>query len=124
MLDRLSTSFVWAMRMGFDCATREEPMHARDLLAAMLAIAGVAIARSGATAASHVASQPSLVVFAASSLTDVLQEISNAYTRNTGQTVTLSFAASSALARQIEAGSPADVFLPADTVWMDYLEQR
>jgi molybdate transport system substrate-binding protein len=64
------------------------------------------------------------VVFAASSLTDVVQEISNAYTRHTGQTVTLSFAASSALARQIEAGSPADVFLPADTEWMDYLEKR
>jgi molybdate transport system substrate-binding protein len=85
----------------------------------MLSVAGLVIG-SGVAAAS----QPSLVVFAASSLTDVLEEISAAYTRNTGQTVTLSFAASSALARQIEAGSPADVFLPADTEWMDYLEKR
>jgi molybdate transport system substrate-binding protein len=97
---------------------RGADMHARGLLAAILAIAGPAI--GGVTSAS----QPSLVVFAASSLTDVLQELSSTYKRNTGQTVKLSFAASSALARQIEAGSPADVFLPADTVWMDYLEER
>src|SRR5687768_18148515 len=68
--------------------------------------------------------QAQLVVFAAASLTDVLQEISDSYTRKTGQAVTLSFAATSALARQIESGSPADVFLPADGQWMDYLEKR
>ena len=68
--------------------------------------------------------QPQLVVFAAASLTDVLHEISDSYTRETGQAITLSFAASSVLARQIESGAPADVFLPADVKWMDYLEKR
>jgi molybdate transport system substrate-binding protein len=70
------------------------------------------------------ASHPALVALAASSLTDALTEVASAYTRQTGQSVKLSFAASSALARQIEAGAPADVFFSADTDWMDYLDQR
>jgi molybdate transport system substrate-binding protein len=65
-----------------------------------------------------------LTVFAAASLTDVLQELGTAYTKSTGNQVKLSFAASSALARQIEAGARADVFLSADQEWMDYLDQR
>ena len=47
-----------------------------------------------------------------------------AYQGASGQTVRVSFAASSALARQIEQGAPADVFLSADLDWMDYLQQR
>ena len=70
------------------------------------------------------ASAPDLVVLAASSMTDALGEAARAYTLATGQQVKLSFAASSALARQIEAGAPADVFFSADTDWMDYLQQR
>jgi molybdate transport system substrate-binding protein len=65
-----------------------------------------------------------LTVFAAASLTDSLQKISDAYTQSSGVPVRLSFAASSALARQIEAGARADVFFSADQEWMDYLEQR
>jgi len=63
-------------------------------------------------------------VFAAASLTDVLQEIGSAYAARTGSMVRFSFAGSSTLARQIEAGAPADVFVSADQQWMDYLEQR
>ena len=65
-----------------------------------------------------------LTVFAASSLTNVLQDLSAAYTQATGVPVRLSFAASSALARQIESGARADVFFSADTEWMDYLQSR
>lgn len=65
-----------------------------------------------------------LLVFAAASLTNVMQEIGASYTRETGQPVKFSFAASSALARQIEAGARADVFFSADTEWMDYLQAR
>jgi molybdate transport system substrate-binding protein len=74
----------------------------------------------------HVAAveQRPLLVFAASSLTDVLEEIGAAYARDTGEHVKLSYAASSVLARQIEAGAPADVFFSADTDWMDYLSAR
>src|SRR5437660_2623906 len=65
-----------------------------------------------------------ITVFAAASLTDALQESGNAYTRQSGTTVQFSFAASSALARQIESGAHADVFFSADQEWMDYLDQR
>jgi molybdate transport system substrate-binding protein len=67
---------------------------------------------------------PALLVFAAASLTNVLEELSAEWTRQSGVPVKLSFAASSVLARQIEAGSPADVFMPADQDWMNYLAQR
>ena len=66
----------------------------------------------------------SVTVFAAASLTDALQELSSRYTRESGAKVELSFAASSTLARQIDSGAHADVFLSADQEWMDYLEQR
>ncbi|MFI5321587.1 MAG: molybdate ABC transporter substrate-binding protein, partial [Myxococcota bacterium] len=66
------------------------------------------------------AEQPELLVFAASSLTNALEEIGPLYTKETGQPVKFSFAASSALARQLEAGARADAFLSADLEWMDY----
>ena len=68
--------------------------------------------------------RPPLTVFAAASLTDSLKEVSDAFIRQTGTPVRLSFAASSALARQIEAGAKADVFFSADLEWMEYLQKR
>ena len=68
--------------------------------------------------------KPSITVFAAASLTNVLQELGDAFTKETSIPVRFSFAASSALARQIENGSPADVFFSADLEWMDYLQAR
>jgi molybdate transport system substrate-binding protein len=65
-----------------------------------------------------------LLVFAASSLTDALNEIGAAYTRETGQQVKFSYAASSMLAKQIEAGARADVFFSADKDWMEYVSAR
>lgn len=80
----------------------------------------------GACAAQTEAAAPhrELLVFAAASLTDVMREIGGAYTRQTGQPVTFSFAASSALARQIESGGTVDVVISADLDWMDYLQAR
>jgi molybdate transport system substrate-binding protein len=69
-------------------------------------------------------SKPELLIFGAASLTDALQEIGAAYTRETGQSVRFSFASSSALARQIESGGRVDVFISADLEWMDYLQAR
>jgi molybdate transport system substrate-binding protein len=66
----------------------------------------------------------SLTVFAAASLTDVMQELGSAYTKETGTKVEYSFAATSTLARQVESGAHADVFFAADQEWMDYLDQR
>jgi molybdate transport system substrate-binding protein len=68
--------------------------------------------------------RPPIIVFAAASLTDVLQQIAPRYTESSGVQVKLSFAASSALAKQIESGARADVFFSADREWMDYLQQR
>lgn len=65
-----------------------------------------------------------ITVFAASSLTGAVTEISRRYTKASGQRVRLSFAASSALARQITAGAPADIYLSANQDWMDYLATR
>lgn len=65
-----------------------------------------------------------LTVFAAASLQESLDEAAAAYRRETGTQVRISYAASSTLARQIEQGAPAQVFFPADTEWMDYLQQR
>jgi molybdate transport system substrate-binding protein len=68
--------------------------------------------------------QPQILVFAAASLTDAVQEASAAYEKTVHVKVRSSFDSSSVLARQIEAGAPADVFFSADTTWMDYLQSR
>jgi len=68
--------------------------------------------------------QTQVLVFAAASLTDALQEIGAAYERTSPVRIKMSFDASSNMARQIEAGAPADVFFSADTQWMDYLQSR
>jgi len=65
-----------------------------------------------------------LTVFGAASLTNVLQDLGDAFTKETSIPVKFSFAASSTLARQIENGAPADVFMSADADWMDYLQTR
>lgn len=66
------------------------------------------------------AQDKSITVFAAASLKNALDDVNAAYTAKTGVKVSASYAASSALARQIEQGAPADVFVSADLEWMDY----
>ena len=71
------------------------------------------------------AAQPrDVLVFAAASLKNALDEIASRYRQETGNRLVVSYAASSALARQIEAGAPADIFISADRDWIDYLAQR
>ena len=65
-----------------------------------------------------------LVIFAAASLKDALDEVNPAYQHEKGQETTTSYAASSTLAKQIEAAAPADIFISADLDWMDYLAKR
>lgn len=67
---------------------------------------------------------PPLIVFAAASLTNALQEVGDAFTKDYSISVKFSFAASSVLARQIDNSAPADVFFSADVEWMDYLQSR
>lgn len=65
-----------------------------------------------------------VTVFAAASLTNALQDIGKDYEASGGGKVKFSFAASSLLARQIEAGADADLFFAADAEWMNYLAER
>ena len=65
-----------------------------------------------------------LTVFAAASLTDVLQKAADGYKAKSGETVAISFAASSVLAKQIEASGGADMFISADEDWMNYLDGK
>jgi molybdate transport system substrate-binding protein len=67
---------------------------------------------------------PEVLIFAAVSLTNVLDEVGAAYTQQTRRPVKFSYAASSTLARQLEAGAHADVFFSADLEWMDYVQAR
>ena len=75
-------------------------------------------------AAAAAADAADITVFAAASLSTALPKVSAAYQQKTGHTVTFSFAASSTLARQIESSPGADIFMSADTDWMDYLDSR
>jgi molybdate transport system substrate-binding protein len=74
-----------------------------------------ALASSGPAAA-----QDTLTVFAAASLRNTLDDFNAKFSKETGVKVTASYAATSALAKQLESGAPADVFISADLKWMDY----
>ncbi len=78
----------------------------------------------GATSSPVLAQDNSLTVFAAASMKNALDDIDDAYTAKTGIKIVTSYAASSALAKQIEQGAPADIFLSADTDWMDYATRK
>ncbi|MBO9413759.1 MULTISPECIES: molybdate ABC transporter substrate-binding protein [unclassified Ruegeria] len=65
-----------------------------------------------------------VLVFAAASLKNALDEIAPAFEAQTGQEITVSYAASSVLARQIQLGAPADVFISANVEWMDVLQGK
>lgn len=70
------------------------------------------------------AAAETVIVFAAASLKDALDQNVKTYQTQANDRIVVSYAASSALAKQIEAGAPADLFISADLGWMDYLEQR
>src|SRR5690606_34235862 len=78
--------------------------------------------RDGAPAGDAQA-QP-LTVFAAASLKESMDAAADAFTRDSGQPVQVSYAGSTALARQLERRAPADVFVSADSQWMDWLQER
>jgi molybdate transport system substrate-binding protein len=75
-------------------------------------------------AAAPAAWADTVVVFAAASLKEALDAAARSFEAASGHKVRVSYAASSALARQLESGAPADLFISADTDWIDYLESR
>ncbi|HEY2070997.1 MAG TPA: molybdate ABC transporter substrate-binding protein [Rhizomicrobium sp.] len=95
------------------------------LAGAALAAGFVALTTLPAISApANSSSDKPVTVFAAASLTDALTEIGKAYEAKTGKHVVFSFAASSALAHQIESSAGADMFVSADTDWMNYLDTK
>ena len=68
----------------------------------------------------NAAEEKPITVFAAASMKNALDEVNTLFTNRSGIKVVASYAASSALMKQIEQGAPADVFLSADIDWMDY----
>ncbi|MES1946995.1 molybdenum ABC transporter periplasmic molybdate-binding protein [Salinisphaera sp. C84B14] len=78
----------------------------------------------GAVAPAALADSDSVMVFAAASLKNAMDEVVGNYERHNPTRVRVSYAGSSTLARQIEQGAPADVFVSANQNWMDRLETR
>lgn len=113
--------------------------HRHILLAALTAIAGIALA--GLLGAWSIAAEPGrtapksegrnggasnapIIVFAAASLKNALDDVAASFMASSGHDVRVSYAGSSRLARQIMAGAPADLFISANRKWMDVLETR
>jgi molybdate transport system substrate-binding protein len=94
-----------------------QPMRLSQRIWILLAVLALIPAASPSRAADPV------VVFAAASLKNALDDATAGWAKDTGKTVRISYAGSNALAKQIEAGAPADLFISADQAWMDYAEK-
>ena len=88
---------------------------------ALLAAAALACTAGAAPAA---AQGKDVLIFAAASLKNALDQVAAQWQRETGKKVVISYAASNALIKQIEQGAPADMFISADLDWMDYGQQK
>ncbi|MBS9721285.1 molybdate ABC transporter substrate-binding protein [Tianweitania sp. BSSL-BM11] len=97
-------------------------MFNRRQAAGITVAAFVALSVGSFVSAAH--AQEKVTVFAAASLKNALDSINAAWKGSSGRQATISYAASSALAKQIEAGAPADVFVSADLDWMNYLANK
>lgn len=100
------------------------PTRTRPHRAISTVFAGVAAIILGGALAPIPSSAAMVTVFAAASLKEALDEQARRFETDTGNKVTVSYGGSNGLARQIEAGAPAEIFVSADLDWMDYLEQR
>src|SRR5215475_12894225 len=99
----------------------EAAMKTRRSWLALLVAAGLAWTAGTLPA---VAQGKDVVVFAAASLKNALDDAAGQWQRETGKKVVISYAASNTLIKQIEQGAPADVFISADLDWMDYGQQK
>ena len=95
-------------------------LAARRAFLGLLAVALAAVC----VAAPALAQSKDILVFGAASLKNALDDANALYLSQTSKKVVVSYGASSALARQIESGAPADLFISADLDWMDYVAQR
>jgi molybdate transport system substrate-binding protein len=104
---------------------RKTRLHSQLRAGLALIVLAVAATVGLALAVRHAGAQARpVLVFAAASLKNALDDITAQYERETGRKVSISYAASSALAKQVESGAPADLLISADLDWMDYLQTR
>jgi len=96
-------------------------LSSRVALALLLLLCPVAVRAQKAPAAQDA---KTVTVFAAASLKNALDAIGAAYNKETGVRIAVSYAASPALAKQVENGAPAQIFISADLDWMDYLDKK
>jgi molybdate transport system substrate-binding protein len=96
-------------------------MTTRRTWLALLAAAGLTLTAGIQPAA---AQTKDVVVFAAASMKNALDDAAGQWQRETGKKVVVSYAASNTLIKQIEQGAPADIFISADLDWMDYGQQK
>ena len=92
------------------------------MFARLFTFLGIIVALAGAP--QPLIAQEHITVFAAASLKNALDDTNAAFTKAAGTKVVVSYGASNALAKQIESGAPADVFISADLQWMDYVAQK
>ncbi len=96
----------------------------RRWLSGVVGLAAGLLMTSGLPQAPARAQGGDIVVFAAASLKNALDAINAQWMKETGKKAAISYAASSALAKQLEHGAPAQLFISADLDWMDYVEKK
>ncbi|WP_438751722.1 molybdate ABC transporter substrate-binding protein [Pararhizobium sp. O133] len=96
----------------------------RRTMLKFLGAAALALWIGGMPFAQPAAAADKVTVFAAASLKNALDAVNAEWQKEAGKETTVSYAASSALAKQIESGAPADVFVSADLAWMDYVAEK
>jgi molybdate transport system substrate-binding protein len=99
-------------------------MSRRKLICGVAALATAATVAWSALQAPAQAQGGDIVIFAAASLKDALDAINSEWQKETGKKATISYAASSVLAKRIEQDAPAQIFISADLDWMDDLERK
>jgi molybdate transport system substrate-binding protein len=97
------------------------PLSLRALRNARVVATAAVFASAIGISTAHAAD---VVVFAAASLRNALDAVSADYRVETGKRITISYAGSNTLAKQIEEGAPADIFFSADLAWMDELDKK
>lgn len=96
----------------------------RNWLGRTAALAAAALLVGGLAQTPARAQGGDVLVFAAASLKNALDAVNAQWTKETGKKASISYAASSALAKQIEQGAPAQMFISADLDWMDYVAKK
>jgi molybdate transport system substrate-binding protein len=117
----MTEQMTWCLTLLAKTSRRTLLKRTQQLASAAL-VAGLGLGVWGSDA--HAADKPKLTVFGAASLQNALDDINKAFAADHPATVVASYASSSVLAKQIEAGAAADIFVSADRDWMKYIADK